>query len=159
MSRSTSSSSSRNSSKCNCGVPLALVKSWTADNPGRRFLTCKFYNPSTQFRGCQYFKWYDEDQCQWQKSIINQLILEKKLLKSESEMLTVENGQLMEQKKKVLEENEFLKLKLRVAEKQMECLINGPNQGRGHLTCSASVKVGLVVVVVLVVVNLYGRLI
>ncbi|KAK9705111.1 hypothetical protein RND81_07G034400 [Saponaria officinalis] len=155
MSRSTSSSSSRTSCKCNCGVPLALVKSWTTDNPGRRFLTCKFYNPSTQFRGCQYFKWFDEEQCQWQKDVINQLLLDKKLLKCESEMLKVENEHLIEQKKIMSEEIEMLNLKLKLGEKQMELPSNGSNEG--HFTLSTMFKVGFVLVVVVVLVKLFGR--
>ncbi|KAK9742748.1 hypothetical protein RND81_03G195000 [Saponaria officinalis] len=157
MSRSTSSSSSRSSRKCNCGVPLALVKSWTTDNPGRRFLTCKFYNPSTQYRGCQYFKWYDQDQCQWQKDVINQLLLDKKLLKCESEMLKVENGHLIEQKKIMSGEIEMLNLKLKLREKQMESPSYGSNEGQVQFPIATMFKVGLVVVVVVVLVKLFGR--
>ncbi|KAK9677290.1 hypothetical protein RND81_11G133900 [Saponaria officinalis] len=71
MSKGSSSSSSRNPINCNCKVPVAMLKSLTSDNPGRRFLTCKF-------RFCKFFKWVDEEQSDWQRDVINQLVLEKK---------------------------------------------------------------------------------
>ncbi|KAK9756034.1 hypothetical protein RND81_01G068400 [Saponaria officinalis] len=58
--------------KCRCGIPAALKTSMTEANTGRRFLTCKFYNPETVMRGCNYFKWVDEpiNETSWLKSEI-----------------------------------------------------------------------------------------
>ncbi|KAK9666249.1 hypothetical protein RND81_14G171300 [Saponaria officinalis] len=158
MSRSTSSCSSRNPNDCKYGVPVAIVKSWTSDNLGRRFLTSKFYNPSTQFHGCQYFKWSDEDQCQWQKDVINQLVLDKKLLKCEFEMLKADNAHLMELKIRISEENELLKLKSNLGEQQIKWPSNGPNNGGVVFTSAAMFTIGLVLLVaVVVLVKLFGN--
>ncbi|KAK9706408.1 hypothetical protein RND81_07G122100 [Saponaria officinalis] len=111
MSRDTVFSSSRLSSKCNCQVPLAVVKSWTRENPGRRFLTCKFYNPGIKFCGCEFFRWYDQNQCDWQRDVINELVLDKKLLCKEMEIIKAENSHLEEQNKRLKEEIELLMVK------------------------------------------------
>ncbi|KAK9705532.1 hypothetical protein RND81_07G064200 [Saponaria officinalis] len=111
MSRESGSSSGRTYSKCNCKVPLALRKSWTSENPGRRFFTCKFYNPGTNFRGCEFFKWYDQNQCGWQRDVINELVLEKKLLSKELEIVKVENSHLEEQNNRLKEEIELLRMR------------------------------------------------
>ncbi|KAK9741418.1 hypothetical protein RND81_03G104200 [Saponaria officinalis] len=77
MSKSDSSGSNHTAIKCHCGIPVAILRLWTEDNPGRRFLRCKFLNPDFS-RGCNYFSWYDEVKVEWQKNTINQLMLEKK---------------------------------------------------------------------------------
>ncbi|KAK9756490.1 hypothetical protein RND81_01G101500 [Saponaria officinalis] len=92
MSKGSSSSCSRNPIKCNCKVPVAMLKSWTSDNPGRRFLTCKF-------RFCN----------DWQRDVINQLVLEKKLLQCDNEILKAENLHIEAQMKKIKDEMELLK--------------------------------------------------
>ncbi|KAK9733384.1 hypothetical protein RND81_04G064600 [Saponaria officinalis] len=60
MSNVSYESTSKPVVKCRCGIPAALKTSMTEANTGRRFLTCKFYNPKTVMRGCNYFKWVDE---------------------------------------------------------------------------------------------------
>ncbi|KAK9698004.1 hypothetical protein RND81_08G076300 [Saponaria officinalis] len=70
-------------SKCYCGASTAILKSWTRGNPGRRFEACKYYDPITKSRGCKYFKWCDHIQTDWQKNLINELLMEKKILKNE----------------------------------------------------------------------------
>ncbi|KAK9734339.1 hypothetical protein RND81_04G132700 [Saponaria officinalis] len=73
MSSASSSETSIELVRCYCTVPAALQTSWTSQNPGRRFFTCKFYNPEMQFRGCNFFKW----------KVINFLVMEKMSLKQE----------------------------------------------------------------------------
>ncbi|XP_019099714.1 PREDICTED: uncharacterized protein LOC109132525 [Camelina sativa] len=44
---------------CNCGKAIIVVKSWTNDNPGRRFYKCAVHG---------FFGWADEEKpCGWQK--------------------------------------------------------------------------------------------
>ncbi|KAK9716630.1 hypothetical protein RND81_06G246600 [Saponaria officinalis] len=69
--------------KCNCGCPVAFRTSWTFQNPGRRFVACKFYDADTGMRGCRYFKWLDEDMTEWQRQLINQLSSENTCLRRE----------------------------------------------------------------------------
>ncbi|KAK9698639.1 hypothetical protein RND81_08G119900 [Saponaria officinalis] len=105
MSTATSSNSSRNPSKCKCSMPPALLTSWTSHNPGRRFLACKF-------RFCKYFRWVDEEQSEWQRDVINQLLLEKKLLQSDNDNLRDEKSQLVEQVIELRAENHLMKEKM-----------------------------------------------
>ncbi|KAJ1402250.1 Zinc finger, GRF-type [Sesbania bispinosa] len=39
---------------CGCGAKVVLIKSKTANNPGRMFWRCPYWS-------CNYFKWVDED--------------------------------------------------------------------------------------------------
>ncbi|KAK9757216.1 hypothetical protein RND81_01G148800 [Saponaria officinalis] len=105
MSTATSSTFSRIPTKCKSSVPPALLTSWTSHNPGRRFLACKF-------RFCKYFSWVDEEQSEWQRDVINQLLLEKKMLQSDNDNLRVEKSQLMEQVIELRAENHLLKEKM-----------------------------------------------
>ncbi|KAK9675618.1 hypothetical protein RND81_11G018900 [Saponaria officinalis] len=65
---------------CHCGKSLALVKSWTSMNPGRRFLACNDYDYETGRRGCDFFQWYDSGQTIWQRDVINKLLVDNKKL-------------------------------------------------------------------------------
>ncbi|XP_021725633.1 uncharacterized protein LOC110692859 [Chenopodium quinoa] len=69
---------------------MARLTSWTRENPGRKFLACKFYDPNTETRGCKCFEWVDEDGSDWQKEVINQLILDKKLMKVKCKALNAD---------------------------------------------------------------------
>ncbi|XP_047261258.1 uncharacterized protein LOC124894759 [Capsicum annuum] len=42
---------------CKCGHQALLKTSWTQQNPGRRFSTCKL---SKKLGGCDNFHWYEE---------------------------------------------------------------------------------------------------
>ena len=57
------------------------------ENPGREFITCKFYDYATGRRGCKFFEWVDEGILYWQKDITNQLLLEKKIFQSQIDLL------------------------------------------------------------------------
>ncbi|KAK9668826.1 hypothetical protein RND81_13G089400 [Saponaria officinalis] len=84
---SSNSSNSTNNSftfrVCKCGIPVATKTSWTTQNPGRRFVTCKFYNPDSMMSGCNFFRWIDDDMTNWQRHVINRLVMENKCLKNE----------------------------------------------------------------------------
>ncbi|KAL2941452.1 Capsule polysaccharide export inner-membrane protein CtrB [Bienertia sinuspersici] len=94
---------------CNCGIPVAHKQSWTSRNPGRRFVTCKLSNPAVGMNGCGTFAWVDDHQVEWQRVVINNLILEKKLLEEQNEQLKNKVCTLEDLKTKV--ERDLFKLK------------------------------------------------
>ena len=109
---STSSLTPSKQRKCGCGVPVARLTSWTRENHGRKFLGCKFYDPITETRGCKFFEWVDHpDGTEWQREVINNLILDKKLMKGEVNDLKREVEDLHGQRRCLLNENENLKVK------------------------------------------------
>jgi hypothetical protein len=57
----SSSTSNWNGDLCFCGVLCAKRVSWTRENPGRRFIACKNYDPNSKWRGCKKFKWLNEE--------------------------------------------------------------------------------------------------
>ncbi|KAK9757628.1 hypothetical protein RND81_01G175100 [Saponaria officinalis] len=97
-----------------------MKTSWTVHNPGRRFLTCKLYNPDLGMPGCNFFKWVDEDMSNWQKNVILELLNENKRLdelkhrkEEESydqklEKKIVELGVELEKIKKEKKKNKFI---------------------------------------------------
>ncbi|KAK9665126.1 hypothetical protein RND81_14G092200 [Saponaria officinalis] len=97
--------------KCYCGATTAIVKSWTRDNPGRRFEACKYYDPITKSRGCKYFKWCDRIQTDWQKDLINELLTEKRELENELDKYGRDLEYLVDDRAKLLAEIEDLKVK------------------------------------------------
>ncbi|XP_021715799.1 uncharacterized protein LOC110683713 [Chenopodium quinoa] len=97
--------------KCNCGLPLARLTSWTRENPGRKFKACKFWDPNTETRGCKCFEWVDLEQTEWQREVINNLTLDKKLMKSEMNSLQREVDDLVGQRRCLLNEVDTLKTK------------------------------------------------
>ncbi|KAH9611010.1 hypothetical protein KSS87_013241 [Heliosperma pusillum] len=83
-----------------------VLTSWTTDNPGRRFEKCKFSNIRTGSVGCDWFRWHDRTQMEWQKDVINKLILEKRLLKCEVDILGRDIQSIKEERKKLEHEIE-----------------------------------------------------
>ena len=83
---SSSTSNYQNGDLCFCSVPCAKRVSWTRENPRRRFIACKNYDPNSKWRGCQKFKWIDEDVVDWQKEVAlnekNKLIMDAKIMSS-----------------------------------------------------------------------------
>ncbi|KAK9748528.1 hypothetical protein RND81_02G064400 [Saponaria officinalis] len=47
--------------KCKCETACEHRTSWALQNPGRKFVTCKFYNPNSSMHRCGFFMWVDED--------------------------------------------------------------------------------------------------
>ncbi|KNA19934.1 hypothetical protein SOVF_056870 [Spinacia oleracea] len=90
-------------STCHCGLPAAgPLKAWTMQNPGRRFIACKFYDYATGRRGCGFFEWVDEG------ILTNQLLLEKRILQSQVDLLKREISRHEEDKFKMLADIEEL---------------------------------------------------
>ncbi|XP_057532873.1 uncharacterized protein LOC130810758 [Amaranthus tricolor] len=90
MSSSSGSSSAIGNSqptRCYCGMQIAMMRSWTPKNPGRRFMVCKLYDIESGRRGCSFFRWIDADQVEWQRVIINELVEAKKELRNEVNVL------------------------------------------------------------------------
>ncbi|KAK9742929.1 hypothetical protein RND81_03G206100 [Saponaria officinalis] len=137
--------SSEELKKCYCGHPIAVQKSSTVDNPGRRFECCKLYNPTTKIRGCKYFRWIDITQTDWQRHVINKLNLENKMLTSEMEMMKEELKSLKEDKSLLGMEVDKLKKKLKsLKEETTKSKIDRNSNGNG-------VKIMIYVIVGLVV--------
>ena len=111
MSSTSYQSAHSSPSHCYCGIPVAKRQSWTSSNPGRRFVLCKFANPHTEFKGCKFWHWVDEEQQDWQRALINQLILEKKLLKKDKELLKNEVVNLEDQKSNLMVDLEKMRKK------------------------------------------------
>ncbi|XP_057249390.1 uncharacterized protein LOC130590834 [Beta vulgaris subsp. vulgaris] len=104
---------------CKCKIGVATLTSWTSDNPGRKFITCKFYDRIRKIRhGCDVWEWVDEHQEEWQRVLINQLLLEKKLLGSDIEVLKAEVHKLEQQRMKLAKENERLVKKLKAGSRE-----------------------------------------
>ncbi|XP_012841561.1 PREDICTED: uncharacterized protein LOC105961843 [Erythranthe guttata] len=55
---------------CDCGYMVAVQTSWTATNPGRRFVAC----PERGVSGCRFFNWCDPEMCDRSKQIIPGLL-------------------------------------------------------------------------------------
>ncbi|KMT13126.1 hypothetical protein BVRB_4g086680 [Beta vulgaris subsp. vulgaris] len=106
-----SSSSTRIQTICGCGISVAKVRSWTKDNLGKMFVGCKFYNPKTGNRGCSMFCWLDDDNTNWQRNVINDLVMEKKNMLSDVRSLKKELGMVKEEKLKLAPQLDNLKLK------------------------------------------------
>ena len=97
--------------KCGCGVPAKMLKSWTGDNPGRRFVKCQFADANT--KRCGFFRWYDMEKVEWQRVVTNELLLEKKILKQEVDFLKAEVCRLQDSKAATEKENEKLLKKVK----------------------------------------------
>ncbi|KAH9621670.1 hypothetical protein KSS87_013993, partial [Heliosperma pusillum] len=103
--------SSNTESKCHCEFRIVLKQAWTPKNPGRRFEACSLYKPNVD-GGCAHFKWFDQFQTKWQSDITWQVVADKRAFDNyfvHSRQLT---SFLMEEKSKVVAENDALKVKI-----------------------------------------------
>lgn len=92
---------------CKCGVPVAHLTSWTSDNPGRKFVACKFFDRVKKVRyGCNVWEWVDKNQEEWQRVLINELTLEKKILCTNVELLKKEVENVEKERLKLGREKE-----------------------------------------------------
>ncbi|XP_021728174.1 uncharacterized protein LOC110695235 [Chenopodium quinoa] len=141
--------------KCKCGVPLAKLTSWTRENPGRKFRTCKFYDPVTESKGCKSFEWVDEpDGTAWQTEVINNLLLDKKLLKGEITDYKREVDDLGGQMRCLLNEVDSLKMKCKAINsdrKKMNRDLNGRNGRSEQSVVYVVVGISFVMLVMLVI--------
>ena len=71
--------------ECYCGYDVTVQRGWTTKNPGRRFVACPDYDVHNNSRGCNYFKWVDNEQTDWQKDVILKLMEERRKLQWEVE--------------------------------------------------------------------------
>ncbi|KAK9713678.1 hypothetical protein RND81_06G043700 [Saponaria officinalis] len=99
--------------KCFCGIPITVKKSSTSDNPGKRFEACKLFNPVTKLGGCNYFRWFDRTQTDWQRVIINNLNLRDNMLNKELELKQQELATVKEERNRLFIEVERLNKKLK----------------------------------------------
>ncbi|XP_010681441.1 uncharacterized protein At4g04775-like [Beta vulgaris subsp. vulgaris] len=97
---------------CGCGIPVARRTSWTHENPGRKFIACKFYNHETEQRGCNTFEWVDEEILDWQGDITNILIAEKHRHATDNHILTMKLNSVAHEKCRLAEEVQILMKKL-----------------------------------------------
>ncbi|XP_010687512.1 uncharacterized protein LOC104901620 [Beta vulgaris subsp. vulgaris] len=97
--------------RCHCGLRVAKRTSWTLENPGRKFLACKFYNHETGQRGCDKFEWIDEECLDWQRDITNVLLAEKHRLATDLNILKARLCLFENEKKRVKAELEKMKKK------------------------------------------------
>ncbi|XP_021770725.1 uncharacterized protein LOC110734905 [Chenopodium quinoa] len=144
---SSTSFSPSKEKKCKCGVPFAKLTSWTRENPGRKFRTCKFYDPVTESRGCKAFEWVDEqDGTAWQTEVINNLLLDKKLLKGEISDYKREVDDLGGQLRCLLNEVDRLKMKCKALNSdrnKMNREMHGRNARSDHSVLSLAVGISL----------------
>ncbi|KAK9741341.1 hypothetical protein RND81_03G098700 [Saponaria officinalis] len=131
MSEISSNSGSKVVNKCGCGIPVTVKKSSTTDNPGRRFETCKLYNPVTKLGGCNYFRWFDTTQTDWQRVLINNLNLRDNLLSKELELKQEELATVKEEKMRLVLEVERLKKKVKNVKEENSRLNKECSNGNG----------------------------
>ncbi|KAK9748746.1 hypothetical protein RND81_02G077700 [Saponaria officinalis] len=102
MSRSCCQSSDEGPRKCFCDVLVTYLTSWTLNNPGRGFETCRWSRNGNVADGCNYFRWVDKPQTDWQKELINDLITERDRLLRERAVLKDKVMYLTIERNKVL---------------------------------------------------------
>lgn len=102
---------------CGCGKIAQLRRSWTTENPGRRFLGCANYK---NHQACDYFKWVDPELCDNGReicAILRSTIIEKKeklnYLEREHDQLEAKHARLKQKYEAIQVENAVLQ-----AEKQ-----------------------------------------
>ncbi|KAK9682523.1 hypothetical protein RND81_10G079900 [Saponaria officinalis] len=123
MSSESSNCSSFSPLKCYYGENVSLLKFSTSQNPGRRFFACKKYDHSRKIHGRKFFKWYDIEQTNWQRDIINQLVIEKQKQNNDIIQLRRETAQFEEDKKMLKFENDNLKIQNKILVDEIEKLI------------------------------------
>ncbi|XP_021857299.1 uncharacterized protein [Spinacia oleracea] len=105
---------------CGCGYPVVQRTSWTHENPGRKFKSCRFYNFGTGQRGCDAFDWVDEDILEWQKDVTNHLLSEKQRLAMEMKIIKGRAEFMEHEMKRLNEEHEKMKVKYEKMRKMAE---------------------------------------
>ncbi|XP_021716661.1 uncharacterized protein LOC110684513 [Chenopodium quinoa] len=151
---SWNNTSPTNQKKCNCGLLFARLTSWTRENPGRKFKACKFYDPNTETRGCKCFEWIDtEDGTEWQRDVINNLLLDKKLMKAEVNYLKRDVDDLSGQRRCLLNEVDTLIVKCKALSGDRKKMLNGSGNPDSKLMIVVVVVWSLILVLGCVVVN------
>ncbi|KAL2938979.1 Heat shock factor protein 1 [Bienertia sinuspersici] len=125
---------------CGCGIPVARRTSWTHENPGRKFVACKFYNAETGQRGCNKFEWLDEDIVDWQRDVTNVLIDEKHRLATDNSILKSRIVFAEHENKRLVEEVEKLKQKKK-RQQPTDVVLNKDKPGVSIIVVSVIVSV------------------
>ncbi|KAK9677151.1 hypothetical protein RND81_11G123900 [Saponaria officinalis] len=115
--------------KCFCGIPITVKKSSTPDNPGRRFEAYKLFNPVSKVGGCNYFRWFDKTQTDWQRVIDNNLNLRENIMSKELELKQQELASVKEERNRLFIEVERLKKKLKTVKDENSRLKNERSTG------------------------------
>ncbi|XP_021850012.2 uncharacterized protein [Spinacia oleracea] len=110
----------RKGKTCGCGFPVVQRTSWIHENPGRKFLGCKFYDFATGKARCDAFDWVDEEILEWQKDVTNVLIAEKKRLIGEVKTLEARIDCIQRDNNRVHEEHGKMKVKYEKMKKMTE---------------------------------------
>ncbi|KAL2938115.1 Transcription factor MafB [Bienertia sinuspersici] len=126
-----------------CGVHVAHKQSWTSRNPGRKFVVCKFYNPSIGRLECETFAWVDKDMEEWQRVVINQLVFEKQLLEKQVVGLKNQVCSLENQTSKLAKNNEKLSLKC-------EKIAPAKSKYHGQISYYFSIVIGIIVAALII---------
>ena len=124
---------------------MARLTSWTRENPGRKFRLCKFYDPVTETRVCKAFNWVDQpDGTPWQTKVINNLLLDKKLMKGEINDLKREVDDVSGQRRCLLNEIDCLKVKCKTLNSDRKKMSKEVH-GRDGTSMSVHVVISVVV--------------
>ncbi|CAA0822291.1 DNA topoisomerase 3-alpha [Striga hermonthica] len=78
--------------ECYCGQLSVIRTSWTSENPGRRFSSCKR-------GGCTFFSWVDGPMCNRSKQLIPGLLWKSNELRDLVQQLQDENDKMKEEKR------------------------------------------------------------
>ncbi|GER42737.1 GRF zinc finger containing protein [Striga asiatica] len=102
---------------CGCVKPSVVVvrTSWTSENPGRRFYSCKKYKDGG---GCNFFAWVDGPICNRSKQVIPGLLRKSNELRQKLQQIQEENDKLKEENKNLAAEMKSLKISMRIESKR-----------------------------------------
>ncbi|KAK9733418.1 hypothetical protein RND81_04G067100 [Saponaria officinalis] len=147
MTRSCCHSSDEGQRKCFCGIPVTYLTSWTQNNPGRGFESCRCSRHGNGADGCNYFRWVDKAQTDWQKEVINNLITERNQLLCERAALKDKVKHLMDERKmELVDVDEVHSLDV-VEDGKRDVAGSSKNKFRG-ISMPICVIVGLIVVLI-----------
>ncbi|KAK9690172.1 hypothetical protein RND81_09G109200 [Saponaria officinalis] len=136
MMRSCCHSSDEGQRKCFCGVPVTYLTSWTRNNPGRGFESCRCSRHGNGADGCNYFRWVEKAQTDWQK----ELVCERAALKDKVKHL------MDERKTELVDVDEVHSLDV-VEDGKRDVAGSSKNKFRG-ISMPICVIVGLIVVLI-----------
>ncbi|KAK4413675.1 hypothetical protein Salat_2780300 [Sesamum alatum] len=73
--------------ECNCSQPAVIRTSWTNENPGRRFHSCRNYKRG----GCRFFQWEAPPLCARARAIVPGLLKKIDTLEAKIEEMKQRN--------------------------------------------------------------------
>ncbi|KAL2904214.1 putative 39S ribosomal protein L24 mitochondrial [Bienertia sinuspersici] len=87
-------------------------------------MSCKFYEPQSEWRECTFFKWIGEDMTEWQRHLTDEIILKKKVLEAQLTTSQSEVKELESQRSWLLIENGNVNFKYKALNAEMKLHIN-----------------------------------